>query len=161
MRAEDVPIAPWGRRGDHRATVFGRSAAVEPRVPGPSGVLDGPRAPVLAPRRRAAGRSARRGDGIYFVNGDTVSIVSVGPGPRPALGLPRPLFTSVQSEDLALSANRMAGFPLDEHPDGARFIGVRRTESPAVRTLTFVENWLTEFRRRQRPCRAGNAQGLL
>jgi Tol biopolymer transport system component len=94
-------------------------------------------------------RWTRRGDGIYFVNGDTVSIVSVGAGPRPALGLPHTLFTTVESEDLALSSRRAAGFPLDEHPDGTRFIGVRRTESPAVRTVTFVENWLAEFRKRR------------
>jgi hypothetical protein len=35
--------------------------------------------------------------------------------------------------------------PLDAHPDGARFIGVRRTESPAIRAMIFVENWLAEF----------------
>jgi len=92
-------------------------------------------------------RWTRRGDAIYYVNRDTVTIVSVGPGPRPVLGLPRALFTS-PARDLALSAREYAGFPLDAHPDGARFIGVRRTASPAIRAMIFVENWLEEFRKR-------------
>jgi len=81
------------------------------------------------------------------VNRDTVTTVSVGPGPRPVLGLPRTLFTS-HAQNLELSARNYAGFPLDAHPDGARFIGVRRTSSPTTRAMIFVENWPEEFRRR-------------
>ncbi len=92
-------------------------------------------------------RWTRRGDAIYYVHRDTVTTVSVGPGPRPALGLPRAFFTS-PAQELELSAREFAGFPLDAHPDGARFIGVRRTGAPASRAMLFVENWLEEFRKR-------------
>ncbi|MFN8176806.1 MAG: protein kinase [bacterium] len=92
-------------------------------------------------------RWSRRGDAIYYANRDSVSTVSVGAGPRPVLGLPRALFAS-RAQDLELSARDYAGFPLDPHPDGIRFIGVRRTASPATRTMIFVENWFEDFRKR-------------
>jgi hypothetical protein len=92
-------------------------------------------------------RWTRRGDAIYYVNRDTVTTVSVTPGPRPELGLPHALFAS-PAQELQLSSRSRAGFPLDADRDGARFICVRRTASPAVRSIVFVENWQEEFRKR-------------
>ena len=92
-------------------------------------------------------RWTRRGDAIYYVNRDTLTMVEVGPGPRPALGLPRALFAAPAGV-LMLSGNFLEGWPLDAHPDGSRFIGVRRTASPATRALLFVENWFEEFGKR-------------
>jgi hypothetical protein len=92
-------------------------------------------------------RWLRRGDGIYYVNRDTVTIVSFKAGPHPVLGLPRPLFPSA-AQDLRLMGGTRQGFPLDAHPDGDRFVGVRRTASPGSRALVFVENWAEELRKR-------------
>jgi len=92
-------------------------------------------------------RWTRRGDEIYFVKSDTLEIVQVGPGPRPVLGLPRPLF-STSAAEFDLRPTRSAGVPVDARPDGARFIGVQRVEASAPRSLLFVQNWLEEFRKR-------------
>jgi WD40 repeat protein len=92
-------------------------------------------------------RWTRRGDGIFFVKGDTLDLVAVGTGPRPSLGLPRALF-STTSEKFNLRRTRFSGFPVDASHDGARFIGVRQSGAAATRSLLFVENWLEEFRKR-------------
>jgi WD40 repeat protein len=92
-------------------------------------------------------RWTRRGDGIYYVMHDSLLLVPVGTGPRPTLGLPRPLFTTSDSE-LELSASVMGGAPADAHPDGVRFIAVRQVGPPAPPSLLFVENWFEEFRKR-------------
>lgn len=55
---------------------------------------------------------------------------------------------SSPAEELKISASIIEGCPVDAHPDGSRFIGVRRTAFPTTRTLLFVENWFEEFRRR-------------
>jgi hypothetical protein len=92
-------------------------------------------------------RWTRRGDGIYYAKHDTLMMVSVGAGPRLALGLPRPLFTASTAE-FELSAPNMRGSPMDAHPDGTRFIAVRHTGPPAPPSLLFIENWFEEFRKR-------------
>jgi WD40 repeat protein len=92
-------------------------------------------------------RWTRRGNGIFFVKGDTLELVPVGAGPRPVLGLPRVLFTTTTRE-FNLRVTNFAGFPADAHPDGARFIGVRQSATTATRSLLFIENWLEEFRKR-------------
>ncbi|HEY5999039.1 MAG TPA: hypothetical protein VI078_07005, partial [bacterium] len=92
-------------------------------------------------------RWMRRGDGIFYVCADTLELVSVGPGERPALGMPHALF-SASAGEFDLRHTNAAGFPLDAHPDGQRFIGVRQVGPPVTRSLLFVENWLAEFRRR-------------
>ena len=88
-----------------------------------------------------------RGDGIYYAKHDTLMLVPVGAGPRPALGLPRALFAATAPE-FKLSASMMGGFPVDAHPDGARFIGVRQAAPSAPPSLLFIENWFEEFRKR-------------
>jgi hypothetical protein len=92
-------------------------------------------------------RWTRRGDEIYYLKGDTLRTVSVGPGPHPALGLPRAFFAATAA-DHGLDADEYEAFPPDAHPDGSRFIGVRRTAPPAPRAMVFVENWYEEFRPR-------------
>ena len=92
-------------------------------------------------------RWSRRGDAINYVNKGELTVVSVGPGPRPVLGLPRALFPA-QGEDLQLSGRVRGGFPFDVHPDGIRLIVVRRTESPVKPGLILIENWIEEFRKR-------------
>jgi dipeptidyl aminopeptidase/acylaminoacyl peptidase len=88
-----------------------------------------------------------RGDGIYYAKHDTLMLVPVGTGPRPTLGLPRALFAATAPE-FKLSASMMGGFPVDAHPDGVRFIGVRQAAPSAPPSLLFIENWFEEFRKR-------------
>jgi eukaryotic-like serine/threonine-protein kinase len=92
-------------------------------------------------------RWTRRGDGIYYAKHDTLMLVPVGAGPRPTLGLPRPLFNA-SAPEFELSASIMRGAPVDADANGARFIAVRRTGPPAAPSLLFVENWFEEFRKR-------------
>ena len=93
-------------------------------------------------------RWTRRGDGICYAKQDTLMLVPVGAGPRPALGLPRRLF-STSAPELELSASIMRGVPpVDAHPDGERFIAVQQIGPPAPQSLLFVENWFEEFRKR-------------
>jgi dipeptidyl aminopeptidase/acylaminoacyl peptidase len=89
----------------------------------------------------------RRGDAIYYVKHETLNTVSIRPGTPPVLGLPRPLF-GASAEGLDLSNRVYGGAPVNEHPDGLRFVVVRRTNSPSERALIVVENWFEEFRRR-------------
>ena len=92
-------------------------------------------------------RWTRHGTELYYVRRDTVTVVSVGTGARPALGLPRPLFDS-PAQDLMLVATGRRGFPLDATVDGTRFIAVHRTATPPTSSMLFVENWPQEFRKR-------------
>jgi WD40 repeat protein len=92
-------------------------------------------------------RWSRRGDAIYYVQNDTLTVVPVGPGLHPVLGLPKPMF-SLAAHGLELSASAFAGLPMDAGADGSRFITVNRTESPTSRSLLIVENWYEEFRKR-------------
>jgi hypothetical protein len=89
----------------------------------------------------------RRGDAIYYVSHDTLTTVSIRPGAPPALGLPHPLFPA-SAEGLDLSGRVYGGTPVNEHPDGLRYVVVRRTGAPAERALLLVENWFEEFRKR-------------
>jgi hypothetical protein len=92
-------------------------------------------------------RWSRRGDGIYYVQRDSLVEVPVGSGPHLTLGLPRPLL-SLAAEGLMLSSNWFSGLPMDASADGSRFIVVRRTESSTSRALLVVENWFEEFRKK-------------
>jgi hypothetical protein len=92
-------------------------------------------------------RWTRRGDGIYYAKHDTLLLVPVGAGPRPTLGLPRPLFAA-SAPEFDMSASIMRGAPVDAHPDGVRFIVVQQTSPQAPSSLLFIENWFEEFRRR-------------
>jgi serine/threonine-protein kinase len=92
-------------------------------------------------------RWTRRGDGIFYSMHDTLMMVPVSGGPRPALGIPHPLFAAT-APAFELSATIMRGSPVDAHPDGARFIAVRQTGPPAAPSLLFVENWFEGVHKR-------------
>ncbi len=92
-------------------------------------------------------RWTQRGDGLYYSQGDTLMLVPVGAGPRPMLGLPRPLFVANESE-FNLRSSYLGGVLVDAHPDGVRFIRVRQAGPPPVPSLLFIENWLAESGRR-------------
>ena len=87
-----------------------------------------------------------RGDAIYYVNGDTVATVAVGAGPRPVLGLPRALLT-LPARDATAERGFLGGGPIDAHPDGSRFIGVKQMAASATSNLVFIENWFVPFRK--------------
>jgi WD40 repeat protein len=134
-------FSPDGRWIAYASDESGRSEAYIRRYP------EGDMRTQVSVRGGDWPRWTRRGDEIYFVKGDTLEIVHVGPGPRPVLSLPRPLF-STSAEEFDLRPTRSSGVPVDALPDGARFIGVQRAAAGAPRSLLFVQNWLEEFRKR-------------
>ena len=88
---------------------------------------------------------SRRGDAIYFQQGDDLMEVSVRSGPTPAFETPRKLFSLSVAGLEAVSP--WGNFNLDVSPDGRRFLAVRRAggRGPAI---FFVENWLSSLQSR-------------
>lgn len=88
---------------------------------------------------------SRRGDAIYFLQGDDLMEVAVRSGPTPTFETPRKLFSMSAAGLEAVSP--WANFNLDVSPDGWRFLAVRRAggRGPAI---FLVENWSTQLQGR-------------
>lgn len=92
----------------------------------------------LAPRWR------RDGGELYFVQNNVLMAVPVKTSPYVQLGWPQQLFDATEAGVRLLGEYQEAAY--DITPDGLRFVVVQeRQESP---TITLVENWAEEFRRR-------------
>jgi Tol biopolymer transport system component len=85
---------------------------------------------------------SRRGDGIYFAQGDDVMEIVVRPGPEPVFSNPRRLFSMSAAGLETLSP--WGDLNLDVSPDGKRFLSVRRGSGRGP-AMFYVENWAAEF----------------
>ncbi len=87
-------------------------------------------------------RWSRRGDAIYFAQGDDLMEIVVRPGPEPAFSDPHKLFSMAAAGLETLSP--WGDFNLDVSPDGKRFLAVRR-ETGRRPAIFYVENWAAEL----------------
>jgi eukaryotic-like serine/threonine-protein kinase len=85
---------------------------------------------------------SRRGDAIYYVQGDDLMEVAVSPGATPSFGEPKALF-SVAATGLEVTSP-WGDLNLDVSPDGKRFLAARRAggRGPAI---YYVENWAADL----------------
>jgi Tol biopolymer transport system component/tRNA A-37 threonylcarbamoyl transferase component Bud32 len=88
---------------------------------------------------------SRKGDRIFYINGDELLEVDVTTGTAFTLGTPRVSFNGVTSRVLL-------GRGFDLSADGNRFLTVQQVETSATSTplLTVVENWFAEFKDKQK-----------
>ena len=88
---------------------------------------------------------SRKGDRLFFINGDDLLEVDVSSENPLKLGAPRVILNGSQSH-LVLAR----GFEVS--PDGNRFLGVQQLEKGEGSTplLTVVENWFAEFKQKQK-----------
>ena len=86
-------------------------------------------------------RWSRRGDRLYFVQGNDLMQVEVKLAKTPWLGPPRLLFAGGP-------ARLQLGLGYDVAPDGSGFVAIRELPDPeaTIPALTLVESWFEEFR---------------
>jgi serine/threonine-protein kinase len=86
----------------------------------------------------------------YFAEDDnSVTAVAVETGPAFSMGTPRRLFSRLPY----LGGGATPGTPWDIHPDGKRFLMLKRPEAAAaapggLRKITIVLNWMEELKQR-------------
>jgi len=87
---------------------------------------------------------SRKGDRIFYVNGDEFLEVEVSTAAPFTLGTPRVLFKEV--------ARLIQGRGFDVSADGNRFLAVQQVENSGSSTamLSVVENWFAEFKLKQK-----------
>jgi Tol biopolymer transport system component len=88
---------------------------------------------------------SKKGDRIFYVNGEEFLEVKVSSRTPFTLGTPRVLFSGAV-------AHLMRGRGFDVSADGNRFLTVQQAESSTSSTplLTVVENWFAEFKEKQK-----------
>jgi serine/threonine-protein kinase len=130
---EKTPVfSPGGRWLAYVSNESGRDEIYVQSYPEPGGrwlvSAGGGREPVWA------------GDGseLFYRYGGRVMAVSVGEGPEPTFGRPRPLF-----EDAYFSQPIVINF--DAWPDGQRFVMVEHEAGTRVRHIQVVQNWFEEL----------------
>jgi dipeptidyl aminopeptidase/acylaminoacyl peptidase len=84
-----------------------------------------------------------RGDRIYFVQRDDIMEVKVGPGETPRTEPPVKLFTRPQIE-LPMVFDWTPQFSVR----GDRFLVLRPQDETRMTSIVFVQNWLSEFRKK-------------
>jgi serine/threonine-protein kinase len=88
---------------------------------------------------------SRKGDRVFFINGENLLEVDVRSENPLTLGTPRVLFSRG-------AAHLMLGRGFDVSADGNRFLVVQQVEKSGSSTplLTVVENWFVEFKDKQK-----------
>jgi Tol biopolymer transport system component len=88
---------------------------------------------------------SRKGDRLFFVNGQDLLEVDVSSENPLTLGAPRILFSGV-------AAHLILGRGFEVSADGNRFLAVQQVEKARSSTplLTLVENWFVEFKAKQK-----------
>jgi serine/threonine protein kinase len=86
-----------------------------------------------------------RGDRIYFVHRDDIMEVKVGAGEPPLTGPATKLFTRPHAE-IAMVFDWTSQFAVRED----RFLILRPIEESRTTSIVLVQNWLSEFERRER-----------
>lgn len=88
---------------------------------------------------------SRKGDRLFFVNGEDLLEVGINSETPLTLGAPRVLFNGA-------AANLMLARGFEVSADGNRFLAVQQVEKTGTSTalLTVVENWFVEFKTKQK-----------
>jgi eukaryotic-like serine/threonine-protein kinase len=85
----------------------------------------------------------RRGDQLFYRNGDAVMAVDVRTAPEFSAGKPRRLFEGPYERTIALWPN------YDVTPDGQRLLMIKGEQAPSARTqIDLVQNWLEDLKQR-------------
>ncbi len=88
----------------------------------------------------------RRGDELYFAEGNDIMVAEVKTSPRLALGSPRRLFTR-QLSGIGSASGRPDGF--DVTGDGKRFLLLQDAGKQTTgQSIVVVQNWIAEFQDR-------------
>ena len=91
---------------------------------------------------------SRRGDELFFADGDDIMVVRIKTIPQLALSLPQKLFTR-QLNGIGLSSGRPDSF--DVTGDGKRFLLLQDASKQASgQSIVLVQNWFAEFQDRIR-----------
>jgi hypothetical protein len=101
---------------------------------------------VVSPRGGQNPRWNRKGGELFYLEGNSLMVLSVVTNPRFQAGTPKELFNGARA-GLLLSSIGPTYSMYDVTPDGQHIVAIRPAGDMGPDSVTLVENWLREFRK--------------